>query len=234
MKYLYKALAPFFLYSFLFISFGCSESNSPAKINAAKSFLALGDSYTIGTGINPENSWPNQLSDSLRAHNAVLDTTIIIATNGWTTTDLKKGITEKNLDQTFDLVSLLIGVNNQYQGMEIGIYEAEFRQLLEQAISYADNIPERVFVVSIPNYGATPFAQSRNPDKIREEIVRYNEIAQDIATELNVGFMNITPISELAVSDQTLLASDNLHPSEKMYAIWIEAMLPEIKTKIEK
>lgn len=204
-------------------------ANSPTPVT----YLALGDSYTIGTGIEEANNWPNQLADSLTANGLPVDTTQIIATNGWTTTDLKNGIEHENPDSAFGLVSLLIGVNNQYQGLEVDLYRSEFRELLEQAIAFAANDTGNVFVVSIPNYGVTPFAASRNPVTIRQEIEVYNDIAKQISAEYNIPFINITSISELAANEASLLASDELHPSAKMYAMWIEEMLPTI-TKIIK
>jgi lysophospholipase L1-like esterase len=196
-------------------------------------YLALGDSYTIGTAINPENSYPHQLADSLQKMGVSVDTTQIIATNGWTTTDLKKGILDKKPDSSFNLVSLLIGVNNQYQGKSILLYKTEFRELLEQAIAFAGGNADQVFVVSIPNYGVTPFAESRNPAKIGSELIEYDRIAKEISTEYGITFINITPISELATDDLSLLASDELHPSAKMYSMWIGEILPTV-TKILK
>lgn len=205
-------------------------TNLPSEIESI-SYLALGDSYTVGTGINPERSWPYQLRDSLQSHDIALQETEIIAVNGWTTTDLKNGISEAQPDSTYDLVSMLIGVNNQYQGMDIDIYRSEFRELLEQAIAFADSDTEHVFVVSIPNYGVTPFAESRNPDQIQQDIEMYNGIAREITSEYDIPFVNVTSISELAAQDSSLLASDNLHPSAKMYVMWVEEILPTV-TKI--
>lgn len=214
---------------FLF-SFSCQPKVERHFANSAETirYLALGDSYTIGTGIETENSWPRQLSDSLEAQGFFIDTTHIFATNGWTTADLKNGIASQKPDSNYNLVSLLIGVNNQYQGLELTMYRTDFRLLLEQAIAFASGDTSRVFVVSIPNYGVTPFAQTRNPVMIRQEIDVYNDIAGDICNEYEIPFVNITPISELASEDTTLLAPDNLHPSAEMYAMWIEEMLPSV------
>ncbi|MDR9419410.1 SGNH/GDSL hydrolase family protein [Gracilimonas sp.] len=206
--------------------------NSSPEIESI-SYLALGDSYTIGTGINPEQSWPYQLRDSLQTLDIPLQKTDIIAVNGWTTADLQNGINEAKPDSAYDLVSLLIGVNNQYQGMDIDFYRKEFRELLEQAITFANSDADRIFVISIPNYGVTPFAESRNPDEILQEIETYNDIAEKIAAEYNIPIVNITSISELAAKDSTLLASDELHPSAKMYAMWVEKMLPTVTQIIQ-
>ena len=124
------------------------------------------------------------------------------------------------------MVSLLIGVNNQYQGLDIELYKKEFRQLLKQAITFAGNDASHVIAVSIPNYGVTPFGQSRNPVIIRQEIQVYNDIAREITKQQNIPFVNITLISEFAAHNASLLASDNLHPSKDMYAMWVAKLLP--------
>lgn len=197
------------------------------------SYLALGDSYTIGTGIEQRNNYPSQLADSLTTLGFKVDTTHIIATNGWTTTDLKNGIAENEPPSDFNLVSLLIGVNNQYQWLDVELYKTEFRELLEQAIEFAGGESENVFVISIPNYGVTPFARTKEPETIRRKISEYNEIAEEISDEYNIPFINITPISEMAEDDLSLLASDELHPSAKMYSMWIEEMLPTVTQILE-
>lgn len=223
----------FFLTSFMLIfliSSGCTneiKQTDPPEIEPV-SYLALGDSYTIGTGIEEENNWPNQLSEALTDNDLTVEKTQVIAVNGWTTTDLKNGIAETNPDSSFDLVSLLIGVNNQYQGLDIELYRTEFRELLEQSIVFAQGDTSNVFVVSIPNYGVTPFAQNREPEIIGEEIALYNDIAEDISSEYGIPFVNITPISEEAEDDDSLLASDELHPSAKMYDMWVEEILPTV------
>lgn len=211
---------------------GCTASqheNSAGNPTGGLRYLALGDSYTIGTAVDSAQSWPYQLSDSLRAAGLRIDTTHIIATNGWTTTDLKEGIAVVRPDSAFDLVSLLIGVNNQYQGLDKELYRLEFRELLEQAIAFAGSDTSRVFVVSIPNYGVTPFAKNRQPEKIREELREYDRMASDIAGEYGIPFINITPISEMAADRSDLLADDELHPSEAMYSLWIRELLPVTK-----
>lgn len=227
-KLFYYLFASILCFSTSFI--GCTSETKPKETPNSEHirYLALGDSYTIGTGIEEENNYPNQLSDSLSTKGLTIDTTQIIAVNGWTTTDLKDGIEATNPDSSFDMVSLLIGVNNQYQGLELELYRTEFRELLEQAVTFAGNDTARVWVISIPNYGVTPFAESRNPVIIRQEIQVYNGIAKEIASEYGIPFVDITPISELAADDTSLLASDELHPSAQMYAMWVEEMLPTV------
>ena len=222
-----------FCITFLLSACDAKVKKAAGDSTAPISYLALGDSYTIGTGIELENNYPNQLADSLIALGFQMDTTHIIATNGWTTTDLKNGINQDDPPSDFNLVSVLIGVNNQYQGLNIELYETEFRELLEQAIGFAGGRSENVFVISIPNYGVTPFAQSREPEYIRRKIREYNSLAEEISDDFNIPFINITPISEMAADDLSLLASDELHPSAKMYSMWIEEMLPTVTQILE-
>jgi lysophospholipase L1-like esterase len=231
--------SPFFLSTVILIFFISSNcTNEIKQQNFAQiepvSYLALGDSYTIGTGIEEENNWPTQLSEALINKGLRVDKTEVIAVNGWTTTDLKNGIAEASPDSSFDLVSLLIGVNNQYQGLDIELYRTEFRELLEQSIAFARGDTSRVFVISIPNYGVTPFGEYGNPEVIGEEIAFYNNIAEEMSRDFGISFVNITPISEEAEDDNSLLASDNLHPSSEMYEMWIEKMLPTVTQIIQK
>lgn len=196
-------------------------------------FLALGDSYTIGESVDPDQRWPVQLADSLRQRSYSVSPPDIIAKTGWTTADLQKAIKDESLQKTYDLVSLLIGVNNQYQGLNFEQFEREFEELLSQAITFAGDEKGDVFVVSIPNYGATPFGQIRNPEQIREEIKKYNETARSIAQEYEVTFINITPISEKALNNPELTAKDDLHPSGEMYQQWVSKILPSILPKLK-
>ena len=225
------------LLTILFFS-GCQQESkstvSDQEISFQEiTFLALGDSYTIGESVDKEERWPVQLADSLRQRGYSVSPPDIIAETGWTTADLQEAIKEKNPQKSYDLVSLLIGVNNQYQNLNFEQFEQEFEQLLSQAITFAKDGKEDVFVVSIPNYGATPFGQIRNPEQIRKELKQYNETAQSIAEEYGITFINITPISEKALDNPELTASDDLHPSGKMYQQWVSKMLPSILPKIE-
>lgn len=196
-------------------------------------YLALGDSYTIGESVTEQGRWPIQLSDSLQKRGIESTEVSIIARTGWTTAELQKGISENPPQPPYDLVSLLIGVNNQFRGYDIEIYRSEFRELLEQAIGFANNDSSNVFVVSIPNYGVTPFGQTRGEDKIRQELLEYDVIAKEIASEYGIPFINITPISEKAKTDTSLIASDKLHPSSSMYSEWVHEMLPTVLSILE-
>ncbi len=191
-------------------------------------YLALGDSYTIGESVSPSERWPVQLVDSLRSRGLKVHKPDIIATTGWTTLDLKRAILDTELQSDYDLVSLLIGVNDQYQGKEINKYPDRFRYLLEKAISLAGGNPRRVVVLSIPDYGVTPFGRKKNPGRITEELQDYNNINAAISDSLGAHYVNITPISKEAATDSSLLAPDGLHPSAEMYSLWTEKTVAEI------
>ena len=186
-------------------------------------YLALGDSYTIGHGVTPENNYPNQ-TISLLKKNKLNGQARIIATTGWTTTDLKNGIGRAESDSTllhqYDIVTLLIGVNNKYQGMPIDIYKTQFEQLLKKAISLAGNKATHVIVLSIPDWGVTPFANGRNREEISKEIDDYNLINKSFAGKYGVNYIDITPWTREASTDPSLLAPDQLHPSGREYARW--------------
>ena len=152
----------------------------------------------------------------------------IIAVTGWTTSDLKAGINAANPKGPYDLVSLLIGVNNQYRGMDINIYRTEFGELIDQSIYFAGNDTGRVIVLSIPDWGVTPFASGSDRDKIAREIDQYNAINKEITLSKGITWIDVTGISRLAEQDVTLIAGDGLHPSGKMYTEWVRMAVPEI------
>ncbi|MBI1769069.1 MAG: SGNH/GDSL hydrolase family protein [Bacteroidetes bacterium] len=182
--------------------------------NSGLKYLALGDSYTIGESVAEHERWPNQL-----AYKLGFAKPLIVATTGWRTDNLTNAISIAKLKGEYDLVSLLIGVNNQYQGKPIGQYSIEFEALLNTSIRLAKGNKENVFVVSIPDYGFTPFGM-RNKEKISLEIDQFNEVAKRICAKLKVNYINITDISREALNDKSLVAPDGLHPSGKMYALW--------------
>ena len=199
------------------------------KTNSSYSYLALGDSYTIGESVCDTCRFPEQLKDKISSNfNKKIDLKII-ATTGWTTRDLLNGISKENLTYNYDLVTLLIGVNNQYQGKDFSIYEKEFPILLDKAIEFANGNKERVVVVSIPDYAFTPFGQTKeNPDKISEEIDNYNAFAKKIANQKGVAFENITPITRNGLKDKSLVASDGLHPSKVAYKKFVDQLLTKV------
>jgi lysophospholipase L1-like esterase len=191
-------------------------------------YLALGDSYTIGESVSAEDRWPDQLAKLLESENIKTEVTIIART-GWTTSELWQGIRAVKISPPYDLVSLLIGVNNQYRGYAINEYRDQFNFLLHKAIEYADGDPDRVFVLSIPDWGMTPFASDRGREHISKEIDEFNSMNREMSEKAGVHYIDVTSISRESINDTTLTAPDGLHPSGKMYAMWAEKALPIVK-----
>lgn len=187
-------------------------------------FLALGDSYTIGESVKEEDRWPEQLAANLRKRGKSIEKPRIIATTGWRTDQLKKAIEEANLKPEYDLVSLLIGVNNQYQGKSAEGYAPEFEELLSMAIRLAGGKKENVFVVSIPDYGFTPFGQPKQ-EQITKALDEFNAINKKITEKHGVRYFYITDISRKGFEQPDLVADDKLHPSGVQYRLWVELML---------
>ena len=222
----------------LFALLGCGDDASerpPATTpDGALTYLALGDSYTIGESVAENQRWPVQLAARLDADGIDLQSPRIVARTGWTTDELMDGIDDAGIEgNTYDLVSLLIGVNNQFRGRPLNQYRDDFTELLEAAITFAGGDRERVFVVSIPDYGYTPFGVN-NQATISAGIDAFNDAARGIAAALDVDFYNITPISrEWTPEDDTLVASDNLHPSGEQYRRWVASFYGAVKDKVE-
>ena len=192
----------------------------------SKKYLALGDSYTIGQSVCETCRFPAQLKDSLQLRHHINTSVEIIATTGWTTTNLISAIDSQNPTSDYDLVTLLIGVNNQYQHKPFSVYEQEFPQLVSKAIALAKNDINRVIVVSIPDYAFTPFGNG-NPT-ISQEIAQYNAFAQSYCASRNIKFVNITDITKQGLNDPELVASDGLHPSTKAYTKFVSLLLPQV------
>jgi len=189
-------------------------------------YLALGDSYTIGEQVAENERFPVQTAQLLRQQGLRVEDPLIIATTGWTTSELDEGIKAVNITGTYDVVTLLIGVNNQYRGQSITEYAAEFTGLLKKAIAFAGNRPSHVVVLSIPDWGVTPFAADRNRVQITTEIDAFNAVNKHIAGEMQVPYLDITPFTREAVNDPELVAADGLHPSGKDYSRWAHALAP--------
>jgi len=195
-----------------------------------KTMLCLGDSYTIGQSVNINERFPEQTITLLKQNKINFSDPEIIAKTGWTTKDLINSIHQKLLNNDFDCVTLLIGVNDQFRGIDSVVYRKNFETLLHTAISCSGNRPEHVFVLSIPDYGVTPFALSgrQTPEAIGEEIDSFNAINRSIALRFQVQYIDINPYSKKAKDDPTLLAYDKLHPSGKMYGYWAEMLAEAI------
>lgn len=189
-------------------------------------YLALGDSYTIGESVPSEQRWPVQLAELLSKEGFAVGEPRIVAHTGWTTGELDAAIRQEELSETYSLVSLLIGVNNQYRGYSLEAYRQEFAGLLEQAIAFAGGDPGRVLVVSIPDWSVTPYAEGRDQPAIAEAIDRFNLINREEAQKRGASYIDVTPISRQAIEDIPLIAPDGLHPSGKMYAEWARLALP--------
>jgi lysophospholipase L1-like esterase len=210
----------------------CQKKTIPIKAENSVSYLALGDSYTIGESVETDKRWPVQLAQKLTNDGFKINEPTIVAKTGWTTDELNSAIDKANLNDEYDLVSLLIGVNNQYRGKPVGEFKPEFSALIDRAIGFAGGDIKKVFVVSIPDYGVTPFAKSRNPMKISFEIDEYNEASKVICEQKGVTYIDITPISREATNKPNYVASDGLHPSGDMYTAWVNKITPIILQKL--
>jgi Lysophospholipase L1 and related esterases len=203
-------------------------SSSPSQLPPAgtptKTYLALGDSYTIGQSVSEADRFPYHTVQLLKAQNITISDAKIIATTGWTTKNLLDALSSANLPTNYDVVSVLIGVNNQFQGRSIEEYKTEFTLVLQRAIQYANNRASHVFVLSIPDYSKTPFAQIYDTAKISREIDEFNAANKIISLNLGVNYLDITPISR--ETDPELLTGDGLHPSGKQYKRWADLLAP--------
>jgi lysophospholipase L1-like esterase len=196
-------------------------------------YLALGDSYTIGEGVPVYENFPYQTVKSLRSAGYAFHAPEIVAKTGWTTDELQHGIEDWPLLVSYHFVTLLIGVNNQYRGRSAEQYAPEFALLLDEAISFAAGQRNHVFVLSIPDWGATPFAEGRDREQITHEIDSFNDVALGVARQKEVHFLNITPGTREAAADKSLLAADHLHPSGKEYARWANQLAAGIINEIK-
>ncbi|HZI54577.1 MAG TPA: SGNH/GDSL hydrolase family protein [Chitinophagaceae bacterium] len=198
--------------------------------NKTYSYLALGDSYTIGEGIAIKESFPHQVVDMLRAKGMEFKAPKVIAKTGWTTDELQTAIQNSNLEGRYDFVSLLIGVNNQYRKRKVDEYLLEFESLVKQAILFAGNDPKKVIVLSIPDWSVTPFGAGATQARIASEIDQFNEANTQVAEKYHVHYINITPGTRQAARDAGLVAEDGLHPSAKEYRKWAKKVAAVISS----
>jgi len=225
-------------YSFgLILIFSCVKDKSPKQMPeqtiTAYRYLALGDSYTIGESVPVPDNFPNQTVQLLKTSGYDFKTPEVIAKTGWTTDELQNKINTHIFTPPYDIVTLLIGVNNQYRGRSVDSYKPEFENLLKQAIQFATNKADHVIVLSIPDWGVTPFATGRDKEQIAREIDAYNAANKSISEQYKVHYIDITPWTREAVSDPLLVAGDGLHPSAKEYKRWSEKLADNIKAIIQ-
>jgi len=196
------------------------------------SYLALGDSYTIGEKVASHENFPNQVTSILKEKGYKFEDPKIVAQTGWTTDELKDAIYKARLRKGYDFVTLLIGVNNQYRGRRVEEYIPEFESLLQQAVTFASHDTSHVFILSIPDWGVTPFAADKDRKLIAAEIERYNTANQRVAGKYKVHYIDITNSTREAAQDSSLLTSDGLHPSGKEYAKWAKQIADLIQKKL--
>jgi len=238
----YRGLRCFWAVVFAVTMTGCTGNGQSPKIMPKKKMnaesgsarlariLALGDSYTIGESVEDSDRWPVILARLLRGEAIQVAEPVIVARTGWTTAELSaamdEALDESKLKPPYDLVTLLIGVNNQYRGRDRKEFRQQFREILNRAIQLAGNDPKRVIVLSIPDYGVTPFAEGRDRKKIGKEIDQFNDVKQDESKKSGVHYVDNTVVSRRAAKDTKLVANDGLHPSGKLYRAWAENTLP--------
>jgi lysophospholipase L1-like esterase len=209
---------------------GCSKppiAIISAMDSLSHSFLALGDSYTIGESVGNTERFPAQTANMLRTMDIRMDSPQYIAQTGWTSEDLQNAVKKANLLSEYTVVSLLIGVNDQFQGLDTGAYRKRFTQLLEQAIRLTGNRANHVFVLSIPDYGVTPFGGGSK--KVSKEIDDFNAINKAVTLSHDVAYIDITPTSRFAANDESFTANDGLHPSGKQYQLWARKLAEAIQ-----
>ena len=203
--------------------------NDVTNKNRSIAWLALGDSYTIGEGVTAEQRWPMQLATALRENGIDIADPKIVATTGWTTDELIQGIAVSNLESRYDWVSLLIGVNNQYRNRDVESFRMDFRNLLNEAKDRVGGNARRIVVLSIPDWGVTPFAAGRDRSQIAAQIDNYNRVKEAVTRECGAHYIDITDISRKAIDHETgLLVDDGLHPSGMMYSAWAERVIPVV------
>ncbi len=227
----------------ILVFFSCSnpKSDSTAQMGDTKrplKYLALGDSYTIGEGVPKQGRYPNQLVKRLKDElNLNINQPVIIAKTGWTVDELQKGIERsKSITPPYDLVTLLIGVNNQYRGKDVEQFKIEFEKMLLQSIGFAGNLPNHVIVLSIPDWGVTPFAVEKKSDqlKVANEIDAFNLAKKEICKQYGVFFIDITEHYRMVGGRPDMVVEDKLHPSSVIYTFWAEKLFDQVRTLYQK
>ena len=226
---------PLFLQVFLLFTIINNHAKQALSLNYKAmneikfSWLALGDSYMIGESVNAGERFPAQTMALLQTAGYDFAEPKYIATTGWTTQDLLNAIDQQKPKGPYDIVTLLIGVNDQYQHMDMAGYRERFNECLQKAIALAGNNREHVFVISIPDYSVTPYASNSDTTQISKEIDEFNAINKAITLSYNISYIDITAGTREAKDDPSLLANDRLHPAGKEYAKWASLLADEIK-----
>ncbi|MBB3698645.1 SGNH/GDSL hydrolase family protein [Flammeovirga yaeyamensis] len=243
-----KKIALFLSFSILFLLTNCSDKEEPIFTTLfddndttqvvvddgiprkVMSFLALGDSYTIGASVSKEDRWTEQLKVALEDRRYTIEDDIVyVAQTGWTTSNLIDAINRSDLEENYDIVTLLIGVNNQFQRRDIRIFEEEYNELLTTAINFAGGT-KNVIVLSIPDYGYT---YTQPNFQITQEIDQYNNLKERITNNRGVKFYNITSTTRQVRERPELTASDGLHPSGELYGLWVNQIIDDVKDQLK-
>ncbi|MBD3224082.1 MAG: SGNH/GDSL hydrolase family protein [Caldithrix sp.] len=229
-----RLFTPVFLAVFALMFYSCSNINDLETVihfpSRGVKILALGDSYTIGQSVSRNESWPAQLKDSLLVNGIQVDTMHVVARTGWTTNDLIHTLNQDSVYDSYDLVGLLIGVNNQFQGRSEDEYRTEFTKLVEFCLGRTNGDIEAIFIMSIPDYGVTPVGKDYRPS---DAINRFNHINKQISQLYKLMYFDINPLSKRAEQNMDLIAYDGLHFSGSMYTLWVRLMLPEILQMVQ-
>ena len=205
-----------------------------ARAEATPRFLALGDSYTIGTSVEESKRWVNELVRLMRQDSVQISDPEVIAHNGWTTGDLLAALDKEKPKGPYDLITLMIGVNNQFQGQPIENYRKDLQALFAVATRLAGGDPRKIVVLSIPDYSVTPFAQDKDPDKIAAQVVKFNAVLLDETHRARARMVDITPVSRFAKVNAQLVAEDGLHPSWRLHAVWARLVYPVARPLVAK
>ena len=214
--------------------FALATASCHARADVDSHYLALGDSYTCGQSVPVSESYPFQLSEKLKAAGNAVGRPTVVAVTGWTTDELAAGIRAATLNPKYDLVTLLIGVNDQYRHRSVEQFRPQFVELVNRAIAFAGRRAGHVVVISIPDWGVTPFAHGSDASEIAHEIDAFNDAAKSESSKAGVHWVDVTAISRTAATQPALGADDGLHPSGTQYARWVDAILPMAKTALQR
>lgn len=202
-----------------------AAANSAGSDDEPSRILALGDSYTVGTGVDDEGRWVTKLTERLRSAGDPVADPVVVAENGWTTGDLEAGIDDADPEGPFDLVTLLVGANNCFQGESAAAFEPKFRDLLDRALGFATD-PSSTVVITVPDYTLTPVGGDNDPEEHAERLETYNEIVREAARARETRLVDVVPPSKRVRENPELIADDDLHPAPAQHELWLERIEP--------